>query len=328
MILFKKLFFKALILAVIGLFSNSLLFAQLSPNLIFPNNNDSCLSQKVIFVWDTVPDAAAYVIEISSSSTWTNPDIDKHVITHPSSTYSFILPEANTTYYWRVSSSFTNNQYFSATRQFTTQGIPPTQIYPADQSSCIELLTTFEWANLSDVDSYDLQVSTSTTFSGLDLKYDISSIPSGTFSSTTYTLTLQDNYRNYYWRLRAHYGDCLSEWSDPAMFSTMQAAPQALTPENNSLGVPINTSLIWSEITQSSTYDVDFASDPNFTNIISSYTGISGTSTTIPTLNYNTDYYWRARTELNSCTSHWSDTYKFKTAFPSPNLTSPYDGRI
>ncbi len=328
MMLFKKLILKALIIAIIGFFSNSLLFAQLTPNLVFPNNNDSCLSQNLTFVWDTVPDAAAYVIEISSSSTWTNPDIDKQVITHPSSTYSFVLPDANTTYYWRVSSSFTNNQYYSATRKFTTQGIAPTQIYPADQASCIELQTTFEWSTLSGADSYDLQISTSNTFSGLDLKYDISSIATDTLSSTSYTITLEDNYRNYYWRLRTHYGDCLSEWSDPAMFSTMQAAPEASIPENNSLGVPINTSLSWLEITPSSTYDIDFATDANFSNIISSYTGVSETSTTIPTLNYNTDYFWRARTQILTCTSHWSNTYKFKTAFPAPNLTSPYDGRI
>lgn len=328
MVLFKKLILKALIFTVIGFLSNTILLAQLTPNLVFPDNNDSCLTQNLTFVWDTVPDAAAYKIEISSSSTWTNPDIDSHVLTHPSSTYSFVLPDANTTYYWRVSSSFTNNQYYSATRKFTTQGIAPTQIYPADQSSCIELQSTFEWSTMTGADSYDLQISTSNTFSGLDLKYDISSIPTDTLSSTTYSLTMQDNYRNYYWRLRSHFGDCLSEWSDPAMFSTMQAAPNTIAPENNSLGVAITTSLTWSEITPSSTYDVDFASDANFNNIISSYNGLSQTSTTIPTLSYNTNYFWRARTELNSCTSHWSNIFKFKTAFPATNLTSPYDGRI
>ncbi len=327
---FKKQLKLSLLLVGVLIFSNNI-WAQNAPSLVSPEDGERCVETNSTFAWDTVFGAKLYRIQISSSSTFTNPDILNAVVPHPTST--FTLPGGlsindNERYYWRVSASFTNVENFSPSRSFVTKGSPPDLFAPADQETCIDLEPTFSWKSMDSALSYHLQVSHSSAFAGNDLFYDNDDISSNTFSSTTFTIDLPQENKNYYWRVSASYTECKSDWSEPFMFGAKQNPPIAVNPEPNEVGISINTSLSWTRFSASATYDVDLASDNEFNNILQSFDDLSETTTTLTTLNYDSSYYWRVRSEGNGCESDWSQAYMFTTQYNAPDLDLPYDKRI
>ncbi|ROL60995.1 hypothetical protein D9V86_08030, partial [Bacteroidetes/Chlorobi group bacterium ChocPot_Mid] len=323
-----KVSVKFMILTVLSLFAFNLVEAQNPPTLNSPVNNATCIPKTYTFSWGTVTGAAKYRLQISTSATWTTPNVLEQVITHPTSTFTFTLPNGNTNYYWRVSASFTVDEDFSSTRTFKTQGDMPTQQLPVDGATCVDKATLFQWSKMTGATGYRLQVANSTTFSGAELVYDYQSIPSTTFSSVTFTATMPQNYKTYYWRVAAMYASCQSDWSDTLSFTVEQAAPGLLIPAANATGIPTSTSLSWTQVTPASTYDLQIATNANFTNIVQSYVNLTGTSRTITGLDYNTTYYWRMKSRLSGCESDWSPSRIFKTYYDAPALNSPYEGRI
>jgi len=323
-----KVTVKLMILTVLSLFAFNLLSAQTPPSLILPANNASCVPKQYVFSWGTVTDAAKYRLQISTSATWTSPDVLEEVITDPTSTFSVTLPTGNLNYYWRVSASFTDHEDFSATRTFKSQGDFPTLQLPTDAETCVDKSTLFKWTSITGAETYRLQVASSTTFSGGQLVYDYQSIPSTTFSSVTFTATMPQNYKTYYWRVYAQYNNCISDWSDTNSFTVKQAAPGIVYPTANATGIPTSTSLSWTQVTPASTYDIQVATNSNFTSIVQSFVDLNQTTTTLATLNYNSTYYWRMKSRLSGCESDWSPAYMFKTVYDAPALNSPYEGRI
>jgi len=293
---FKKYMLQLFLIVVILIGLNSRLNAQLSPNLVYPADKDSCIHlENIVFVWDTVPDADRYRIQVSSSSTWTTPDLADSWVTHPTSTFTLSVPDNYTTYYWRVSASFTetSQEHFSEIYEFTTIGVPPNLLSPDNNDICVELNPKFEWSKVEYASSYHLQIAYSTTFTGQQIVYDNSSI-----TSNTITVNLPNYFDNYYWRVATNYGECTTDWSEPYLFSTKQSHPVGIFPKDDSVGLPLDITLEWSEIDPNATYSVEVATDANFENMLVSHYGISETSTTLPHLAYNTDYFWRLKSYI------------------------------
>ena len=101
------------------------------------------------------------------------------------------------------------------------------------------------------------------------------------------------------------------------------AAPTLTTPANNATNVSNTPTLMWTAVPGASSYDIEIATDINFTNIVDSATGISGTSYNA-SLAPNTQYFWRVRTNNFCSTSGYSAAYNFTTgAAPSTVCSSP-----
>lgn len=102
-------------------------------------------------------------------------------------------------------------------------------------------------------------------------------------------------------------------------------APTLSSPANAATGVNSNATLTWTSPGGAGiTYDVEVATDPAFTNIVSSATGVVGTSYTATGLTSSTTYYWRVNAQ-NACTnSSNSSVFSFTTssclASPSANV--------
>ena len=82
-----------------------------------------------------------------------------------------------------------------------------------------------------------------------------------------------------------------------------------------------------------SKYDVQVATDAEFAtaNIVASYYQLSGTIASIMGLNYETEYFWRARANGNGGTSNWSEVFSFTTTGKSastPELIYPAAGEV
>ncbi|MFH1052077.1 MAG: T9SS type A sorting domain-containing protein [bacterium] len=319
---------KLLILMAITLFAFTAVKSQTPPSLTYPTANALCIPLETTFSWETIETAIQYRLQISTSATWTSPDVTEAVMTHPTSTFTFTLPESNTEYYWRVSASFSEDEDFSAIRKFTTQGDTPELEEPVDEETCVNKSTLFQWSSITGAGSYRMQIATSTTFSGGELVYDYESIPSTTFTSATFSALMPQNYKTYYWRVAAKYGTCYSEWTEPFSFTVKQAAPIVVYPTAAATGISTSTSLSWTEVTPASTYDIQIATNSNFSTIVQSFVNLSQTTTTITPLLYNTTYYWRMKSKLSGCESEWSAGSSFKTVYDAPSLNSPYDGRV
>ena len=320
---------KFLLLLLFALFAVSQSGAQQIPNLVYPADMDSCLDQQIIFQWDTVGAGEIYHIEISTSATWTEADIVDELLSHPTNTFSFTMPEQNAVYYWRVSASFTFQEiYYSETNQFSTLLGPNELMAPSDEMTCMPLNPALVWLNVEPADAYQLQVATSNTFTDDYIIYENLNVPSSSTTITTKEVIVPDFYTNYYWRVAAKHGECVAEWTDPWSFKTIQGPPSGDTPTDGEFGLPLTVILTWDEATDATEYDVEFATDSDFENIIDTFYGTTETSATVSELDFNTTYYWRVKDYIGQCESEWSDVYSFRTQFPAPELDLPYDGRI
>lgn len=71
-----------------------------APKLVNPINNATNLPSMLTFRWDSVSTAQSYEVEISSSTDFSSPEIDKKNISQPSLVFSDL--QKGTQYYWRV----------------------------------------------------------------------------------------------------------------------------------------------------------------------------------------------------------------------------------
>ncbi len=105
------------------------------------------------------------------------------------------------------------------------------------------------------------------------------------------------------------------------------AVPTLTAPADGSTGSPLRPTLTWSAATGAASYTVDVATDPAFSSIVYTMSGITGTSHQVASnLAANTLYYWRV-TPTNPCgTGSASATFTFTTVnliCSSPALAIP-----
>lgn len=84
--------------------------------------------------------------------------------------------------------------------------------------------------------------------------------------------------------------------------------PTPLSPDNNAINLPITTALNWSSTSEFSTYDVEVATDVDFTQVIFSETDIEGLGVTLKDLAPATTYYWRAMTASTPCNTNFVES--------------------
>ena len=90
-------------------------------------------------------------------------------------------------------------------------------------------------------------------------------------------------------------------------------APLLATPAQGSTNQPVTPTFGWSAVTNATSYDLEVAIDPAFSNIVVSAIGLTGTSYT-PGLALASDavYYWRVRA-INACGINTSPIWAFRT---------------
>ncbi len=99
------------------------------------------------------------------------------------------------------------------------------------------------------------------------------------------------------------------------LFTAAPAAPTPLTPTADAINVPIRPTFTWSEPAQGTLYDLEIASDPAFTTLVYTATGLTAASHTPDTdLLTSTYYYWRVRAANTCGTGTYSAASRFLTA--------------
>ncbi|MFH1101207.1 MAG: FG-GAP-like repeat-containing protein [Methanobacteriota archaeon] len=168
----------------------------------------------------------------------------------------------------------------------------PTNPSPLNESTGVSLSADLSWTcsdpDHGDTIKYDVYFGTTTTPQKVMNNQSATSYDPGILNLST----------TYYWRIIAWDNHNASTkgplWHFTTRGNSPPTPPSNPTPQNNSVGVSIDTDLSWSACTDPDgdlvTYDVFFGTATSPPKVSANQTA---TSYNLPVLNYNTTYYWR-----------------------------------
>ena len=330
----KKNYFFLLVAALI-LFSVGEIFAQpLPPVLVYPTNGGTNIPLYPTFQWNASTGATSYHIQVFQGVTVV---IDVSGITTTQYAVVSAVLTNNTTYTWRVNATGpTGTSAWSSTWSFTTvaagPGIPNLTQPPNDTTN-VSLTPYMEWESVTGATTYQIQISTSSSFTPLIV--DVSGLTSNSYVVPSGYLT---NNTGYYWHVQAFNGTIPGGYqTSPWHFTTIPGvppAPQPTAPSNGATGVTIPVTLQWNSVSGASSYGVQVSLNSSFTSVVLDQGGITTTSYTIPTgiLSGSTQYYWHVNATNVAGTGPYSTPpWSFTTAASppaAPLLVSPPDSSL
>jgi len=296
-----------------------------SPGADVPNTAPNLHTRRPTFIWDAVPGAANYTLEVSTSTTFAAKVITKSVT---GTSYTHTSDLAANTYYWRVKANGANGPslYSSPLKTFQTGNSPsiPTLASPANNALVTISTPLLNWNN-STVSTgapafyeYEIQIATNNSFTS-----DLQSIHvAGQSNSETTTPALHYS-TTYYWRVRSWNigvdGDGsltndndVSSWSAVRYFRVAFAAPINLSPANGAVGVPAKPTFTWDTVTGATSYTIQISRNNTFTQLVVSKNVYAATYIHTSNLPLGT-YYWRACVNGLYGPGAWSPVFSFET---------------
>jgi uncharacterized protein (TIGR02145 family) len=305
----KNVCFKLSLYAFLFLFSVSILKSLTTPTLLQPVNNSTNVSVNLIIRWYGTTNATSYRIQVSTGNTFSS-FVSNTVETTTAKALSGL--NNNSTYYWRVcSKNSTDSSSWSSIWRFTTINAPlgiPSFISPTWGATNVSVNPTLVWSSVANAESYRVQISTSLTFNNF---------VSNTVETTTskYISGLSGN-TAYYWRVCSKSGNDSSGWPTILWYfntiSTNIGVPSLMNPSNGSTSVTINPNLIWSIVTNATSYRVQVSTSNIFMSLISN-TIETTSSKSLTGLSNSTTYYWRVCSKNSTDSSSWSSIWSFST---------------
>jgi hypothetical protein len=299
------------------------------PTLLSPDNY-AIVSRTPFLDWSSVTNATAYRVELSQSRYF---DIIEKSIRVTDSHWE-VSPalRPNTTYYWHVQAINACGAvgWWSLYGNFVTCAVPaaPALESPAKAVSIDTLTPLLNWSDVDGAESYEVQVSTSNTFS------DIFIARSATVIASQWEVTPELGMSmTYYWRVRARNSCGPGPWSLVRYFRTcaIPNAPTLVNPADNSTGIALRPTLDWNSASGGNSYEVQVSVSSTFDSVARSATVTTHEWQLPSALNSNTLYYWRVR-GVNTCgiVSPWSAVRSFRTCLTpdAPALTGPADGAL
>ncbi|MCK6613862.1 MAG: T9SS type A sorting domain-containing protein [Ignavibacteriaceae bacterium] len=283
------------------------------PLLATPADGSTGLSQPVALVWNRAFRADIYTLQVSQSPQFTSLAYSDSMITDT----AISLPALSvfTRYYWRVLARNAGGvSDTSAVWSFRTRGIPyaVSLVYPAQNAVNIPAEVTFLWNRpVSSEMTYRYWLERTRDTSGQLIYRDT------TLADTSFTALLSAATVNY-WRVKAGNEAGWGQFTSWHKFTTLPpvpAIPGLSSPVNNALAVPLKPRLRWTRTLHAESYHLQFASDPNFTNLLINDSTITDTSRMTDSLQFKTAYYWRLASKNISGVSTFSQPRKFTTVF-------------
>jgi hypothetical protein len=301
------------------------LYAQVSPTLLSPQNKDSCLTVALDLVWQQVPNALSYKVEVSDVSNFSNILISQSNL--QSTTLGIQVSDWDKVFYWRVYAVYTSSEGISLPWSFKTKKAPVNLLFPSDSLTCADTVITFKW-NKSDAEFYTLQVAEDSAFT--IFRFNVNNL-----TDTTQKVVLNKYAKQYFWRTAAKKALCQTDWSLVRVVTTKLAPPVHIYPSNGALGAqlfttaPFNINLKWKKIDLLATYNIQVSKKSDFSIIFFEKSDIADTTINVVIGNeYDSIYYWRVNVTLDGCQSYWSKSTNFKTPYNAPAITSPANDEV
>lgn len=278
-------------LASNSLESAAVFAAPLPPTYYSPVNGATGVASPVQLKFNNAAGALRYNVQVATDPSFT------HIVFHlnvPHTPATFYVPVPGETYYWRVQSVGADGTgKWGAVWEFTTLApalTAPTLLTPLNGAFGVPLAVTLRWSSVAGAVRYNVQVSTSPTFSTILFSTNVPH-PQAAFTAPAPGI--------YYWRAQAVGQFSTSKFSAPFSYSNAEqdlpslSAPTLLTPLNGSVNQPLSVELRCSAVEGAVRYNVQVASDYAFRNILwktnvprcqARFNGSAGTH-----------YYWRAQ---------------------------------
>jgi len=285
-----------------------------APLLTAPVNNAVNQPSNVLFQWQAVTGATTYEYNLALDA-----GFGTIIRAYEQSATNYQvspLLAAQTTYYWRVRAKNSEGASpWSTVWNFTTHlagpSVPLLQ-FPGNNGTGVPLTVTLKWFPSTNVQHYHMQLAGNINF--VNNIYDLN-----TLTSTTYTVTGLENYKDYYWHVSAINDSGETQYSDRWTFKTIDilpGAPTLLSPGNISADNDINITFSWLDAASQSkvTYKFQLATSNSFTlaTLVSQDSSFN-LNTSVLNLLYDTPYYWRVRGTNEAGTGPWSDVWNFRT---------------
>ena len=297
-----------------------------TPTLVAPLNGALNQSTNPTLVWNAVPGANTYRLQVSTSNTFAAAIYDDSTRTVPSQAISGLT--VGTTYYWRVNSKTSGaTSAYSDIWSFTTIAVPAAPVLLAPANSAINQATnpTLIWNGVAGAATYRLQVSTSNAFATTIYDDSTRTVASQAISGLTVGTT-------YYWRVNAKNAAGTSGYSIIWSFTTVTvpAAPVLVVPVDAAVNQPTNPTLIWNGVPGAATYRLQVSTGNTFATTVYDDSTRTTTSQSISGLTIGTTYYWRVNTKNAAGTSNYSTVWSFTTIVvpTAPSLVTPLNAAI
>jgi hypothetical protein len=284
------------------------------------------------FRWETVPGAAGYTLQVSTTETFSRSILVGTVTGEGNTRFTpgVDLP-ANATLYWHVRANGNNVSLYSSAEDFTTGNPPsiPSPVLPAANALLTDTTPTLDWtdstipAGSTDFDHYEIQVAmNSSTFAE-----NVESATVNTGSSLELPWAL-NNGATYYWHVRSYNADGdFSGWSLTRAIRIAMLPPSLVSPVDAIDTHTRRPVFQWDTVPNATGYTIQISNAPAFTTVIASgnTTGNSRTTfTPASDLPAGMNLYWRVRANGPN-TSPFSAAEDFVTGNPPsiPVLVSP-----
>ncbi|SRR5581483_2916046 len=330
------------------------------PTMTDPPDSTVLQNNRPTFKWTSVLNATGYNLQVSTTTAFSAVILNTTLpYTATQYTPTADLP-ANTTLYWRVrtlSSAYGPSdwapgpvgKYFTISKT-ALQPTAPVLIYPGNGKLTDDYTPRLTWQasnipSATTFDYYEVQITTDSTFAGMDplsiicappTCIDDTTVTSQVIDTTTGTSYFDvpdpgsalDAATTYYWRVRAynHFGgdNFYSNWS--SIFVLRFACyPVTLNTPPNSTSLTYNRpTFTWTDpnISPCGYYNLQVAKDSHFSNLIVNSVS-PNPFTPKNSLPSNLTLYWRVRiTSGPYAPSRWSDVWTIDTANP-PGIPMP-----
>ncbi len=337
-----------------------------SPILAAPINNSIGIILPVTLIWNPVPTAVNYKLQLSEDSSFGTFIINDSTQADTSELITALDPLTN--YYWRVAAGNPGGwSAFSQIWEFRTLGYPSqvSLFSPANNSINMPTSITFIWNHAVDLQSKykpksdqfknESKESDLNTLSKhksdrsftdeyetigyywFELSADTVSlsglIRDSTLADTSKTINGFSNSASYYWRVKAKNETGWGQFSSWWKFTTIVSAPAAPVlsfPSDNSTGNALNIILLWNRSAGASSYRVQLALDSNFSSLILNDSNVTDSMKAVTGLGPLVYYYWKVNAKNIGGTSDYSQVWRFKT-IGEPNqviLVAPVNNAV
>ncbi len=312
----KKMLKHFLLLLLVSFATAGSLFAFDPATLDQPADNSICQSISTEFTW-TVNDpdrVMNYVLQVSVaqdfSSFVANETVDTNAVTVD-------LPNFSSDYFWRVVTTYDDfTTEYSVERSFSTETEPVVLTQPVNNMTCMPQNIEFAWTEANSDDEYEIWISSTPDFTDT-IHYD-------QVDTNFYVAFFGDYLKDYFWKVRREYQNCLSDWSNVFQLTTAAEKPVNVTPVSFTHSLePASVELNWKANVGFGNYELWIADNENFddTEIYTS----TDTTFEVTDLNYGTQYFWKVKGDTNSCWSDFSTATHFWTKYSAPTIVMPAD---
>lgn len=300
------------------------------PTLTYPDDGATGISQTATLDWDAVSLADSYTLEISDNSGFSSTLVSESSITVTEYTIPDNTLDEYSTYYWRVKSVNSDTESDWVVRSFVTgSSAPPplddpTLTNPDDAATDVDLTVTLDWDDVTNADSYNLDISIYSDFSS-------TAVSQTGLTSSEYSLGSGDlnGGTTYYWRVQAENNSDQSDWSSRS-FTTVSGsgdldAPVLTYPTDGATDITLTPTLTWDEVDEAEEYEIELSTESDFSSTVFSEDGLEDTEYAIGsgTLENGTTYFWRVKALNSDGESLWSDA-----SFTTESLNPPPDAPV